>query len=169
MLLRSSTPFSVFECSTLLSLGLLPLLVSSSLAGIPWLWPSPTTRGLSDNAGLTFTASCSVLSGPPCLALVAFLSYSGRFHNLFLISLILKPEPCGQSCQVLLFARGGTCFKYIFTNFLFSIFFFFPLNKFGCPETWSVDQTSLELRGLTVSPSWVLEKKGITSLHPTLS
>lgn len=79
--------------------------------------------------GLTFTASCNVLSVPPCrdtpdtrLAPEAFLSHGGRAHNLFLVSLTLKSEPWGQSCQVLLLGGAGTSpsFKYISISFLAS-------------------------------------------------
>jgi hypothetical protein len=51
----------------------------------------------------------------------AFLSHKGRLHNFFLISLILKPEPHGWNCQVLLLAVAGTwppSFNYIFISFL---------------------------------------------------
>lgn len=55
------------------------------------------------------------------VSLVAFLSGWGRFYNPFLVSLILKPEPCGQSCRVLLLLGldHAPLFKYISTSFLF--------------------------------------------------
>lgn len=42
------------------------------------------------------------------LASEAFLSHRGRFHTPFLVSSTLKPEPCGQNCQVLLLDGAGT-------------------------------------------------------------
>lgn len=62
---------------------------------------------LQSNPGFTFTASQNDLSRPPCrdtpdtyLASAGFLSHGGRLHSLFLLSLTLNPEPCGQSCKV---------------------------------------------------------------------
>lgn len=42
------------------------------------------------------------------LDLVAFLSLRRRVYHPFLVSLTLKPEPHGQSCQVLQLAWDGT-------------------------------------------------------------
>ena len=98
------------------------------MAGIPWLWHLQHLDGLGEgNPGFTFTDSPSDLlqlhtmafhsglSGPPWrdtyatrLASATFLSHGGRFLDLFLLFLTLKPELCGRSCQVLLLAEFRT-------------------------------------------------------------
>jgi hypothetical protein len=125
MFFRSSTPFSFSDCNILLSLGLVPLPVSRCSMAMA----SQTSWGLQGNLAFTITASYNGISGSPFgdtpviyLGSVAFLTCRERFHNPFLLSLTLKPEPCGWSCQVLLLAGARTwtpSFNYIFTSFLF--------------------------------------------------
>lgn len=65
------------------------------------------------NPGFTSTASHNGFSVPPrrnnAWTQLLPLATEGDFLNSFLVSLTLKPQPCGQSCQVLLFARAGRC------------------------------------------------------------
>lgn len=100
------TPFSFVDSNVLLSdsaphlqffLDFIPCLASWHLQGKP---------------NFTFSASCNSFSRPSCrdipdicLASAALISCRGRFYNLFLRSLTLKPEPGDSwSCQVLLIA-----------------------------------------------------------------
>lgn len=81
---------------------------------------------------------------------MAFLSHGGKFHTPFVLFLTLKPEPCGQSCQVSLIAGAGTWSPqsitsspaYIDHDFLY------------CPCL-----VNLEFRDLHVTVSWVLGLK----------
>jgi hypothetical protein len=79
------------------------------------LWHLPHLGVSRMNPVFTFTASHNGLSRPPdratsdiCLASMAYLSQGGLCHSPFLLCLTLKPELCGQSCQVLLLAGAGT-------------------------------------------------------------
>lgn len=98
------------------------------LGRYPMILASLTSWGLQWMSDFTLIPSHSGLSGPPCrdtsdicLSSVASLSHGGRFHNPFLVPLTLKPEPHGQSCQVLLLAGTRTCplsFNYIYISFM---------------------------------------------------
>ena len=92
-------------------------------------------------------------------ALVAFFTPGGRFFNPFLLFLTPKPEPCGQSCQVLLLAGAKKWpLNSITTSPAFCFPWFSSLSKLGYPETCSVDQAGLELKDLPASASgegWV--------------
>ena len=74
--------------NTLLSLGLVPLPIISVFRRHRTVLASLTSWGLQGNPDSVFTASCNVLSGPPCrntsdmfLASVVLLSLRGRFHS----------------------------------------------------------------------------------------
>ena len=108
--------FSSLLTATYFSLlGLFHTQSVASLGRYTMTLASPTSWGLQGKPGFTFTVSNNGPSGPPCrdtsdtcLASVAFLTLRRRFYNPFLVSLTLKPEPCGQSCQVLLLAEAET-------------------------------------------------------------
>ena len=111
-LFRSPTPFSFVDCSTLLSLGLVPLPVSSSPQQVSHDSGISNISGLQGNPGFTFPASCNGLSRPLCrdipnthLTSATFLSCRGRFHMAFFLSLTLKSH--GQSCQLLMLSETG--------------------------------------------------------------
>jgi hypothetical protein len=99
-----------------LSLFHSPWTVSS--AGILWLWHPQLLRVSREILpSQLYTVAPEGLyagilkdyfnAGPDTsLASVVFLSCGGRFHNLFLVFLTLKPELHG--CQVLLLTRAGT-------------------------------------------------------------
>lgn len=115
MFFSSPTLFILVDCSILLSLGLAPLPISSSPQQISHNFASLTSWVLQGKPGFNSTASCNGLSSPPfrdtldtCLASPVFLNLRGKFYNLFLLSLTLKPKPCGQSCQVLHLTMAGS-------------------------------------------------------------
>lgn len=62
-LFRSPTPFSFVDCSTLLSLGLLPHPVSRFLRLV---YHDSGIANIMGFPGFTLTASCNGLSGPSC-------------------------------------------------------------------------------------------------------
>lgn len=130
---------------------------------IPWLWHLQHLENSSTvQAGFTFKASWNSLSRPPCLlttdtclALVAFLSCGGSFHNHFFIFLPSKWEPHDRSCQALLLAGAGTyppCFLYQLSVVGFLHCLSFSLNLF----------TSWQLR-------WVVSFQEFTTIFTQLS
>lgn len=103
----TATYFSVLGCFHTWS--------ATFLGKYPTAQGSPTHWGPQGNPDFTFTASHSVLSRPPCRdtsdtcpASVAFNNHRERFYSPFLVSLTLEPEPCSQSCHILLLAGAGT-------------------------------------------------------------
>lgn len=108
---------------------------------------SPTSWSLQYHPSFTFTASHTDLFGPPSkhtpgmyLASTVFLSFEGRFHNPFLVSLMLNLEQCGQSCLVFCAWYSGhltPSHKYIF-NFLSRFPLKNPLDLMDFPlqRTW---------------------------------
>lgn len=100
-LFRPPTPFSFVDCHTLLSLGLVPLPVSSSPQQVSHSSGIPQHLGVSKAiqaslSQLHAVASLGLHAGTflTRLASVVFLRCGGRFHNLLLVFLTLKSEPC---------------------------------------------------------------------------
>ena len=76
----------------------------------------PTSWGLQDDPGFTFTASCNDLScrdstafPTPCVASMAFLTHGKRFHNPFTLASLttLKPSSYEQHHQIWLLTWDG--------------------------------------------------------------
>ena len=107
-------------------------LLAAFLGRYPMALTSLPSWSLHGNPGFTFTASCNGLSGPPCrdipdthLVSATLLSHGRRFLNSFLLFLTLKPEPHGQSCQVLLLARTWSLLQFHFHQIsVFNGFFY---------------------------------------------
>lgn len=88
---------------------------------------------------------------------MVFLSIRGEsFHNSFILSLILKPEPMAETakiCFLLELKHGDLLLDYIFTSFLF--FWGFPLlPKIDCPESQFVDQTGFKPENFLPPEYW---------------
>lgn len=102
--------------SSHLCFGLVPSLSTALFGRCLLAQVPPTSGGLHHNSGFIFTASDSILSGPPYrdfsvtgLASVDLLNHGGRFqanpftHVLFMtprVEVTLKAEACGLCCQV---------------------------------------------------------------------
>lgn len=83
----------------------------------------------------------------PWLASAAFLRHRRKFYNLFLLSLTLKPEPCSQSCQVLICARAGTWPTHSIISTPALWLWWFPSQpNFGSRRNFSVDHVALNLK-----------------------
>jgi hypothetical protein len=156
-LFRSPTPFIFVAWNTLLSLGLVPLPISS----FPWQashhFKVSNILGSQHNPGspsqLHTMASLGLHAGTRVPLTMpgptSFLYPRQRFHSPFLVSLTLKLtlRPYDQSCQLLLPAGAGaqpsrsmTCSLACFPQWI-------PLlPKIGSSDTCSVDQAGLELR-----------------------
>ena len=165
--LNSAPPCLMSKCSSdfqLLSalltaphfflLGCFHSLLADILSPYPRALVSLTLRGLHGNAGFFFTASGEGLSGLPWRDIPATHLVSGfqRFHNPSLVSLTLKPVPCGKRSLYLNAFSPASYFQS------------FPLlPKLGCPRTWSVAQAGLKLRDLPTPASIMLGLKACTT------
>lgn len=100
-------------------LQLLSALLTTTYSLLDWfcsLLAALLSRYPMTHPGFSFTASCNGLSVLPWgdtshtyLSPMALLRYGRKSYNAFLVSLILKSEPCGWNCQVLLLDGDGTC------------------------------------------------------------
>lgn len=109
MLFWSPTPFSFVNCSKLLSYGLIPFSTSnfpwqvSNNSGISNILGSSRQSRLQLHRFTQWPLWGSIQDTPDtCLTSADFGSHGGIFCIYFLLSLTLKPEPYGWSCQVLL-------------------------------------------------------------------
>lgn len=85
-------------------LGRFYSLLAASSAGVPRLWHLPH-RGFTLKPYTMSSLGLHRMHTPDTLLTsMASLSHGGRFHNPFLLSLTLRPEPQGQGCHVLLLA-----------------------------------------------------------------
>lgn len=98
----------------LFRLGWFHSLLAALLGRYPQLWHLQYL-GVSKTMQASPSQLHRGLSGPPCRGepwyspgLSGFPESWGRFHDSFLLSLILTPEPHDKSCQVLLLAGAGT-------------------------------------------------------------
>ena len=101
-LFRSLTPFTFVDCNLLLFPGLVPLSVSSFPQQLSHDSGISRVLGLQGNPGYTLTALHNGLSRDTpdtCPTPAAFLSHEERFHNPFLLSLTLKPEPMAKAAK----------------------------------------------------------------------
>lgn len=164
---RSATPFSFVDCSTLLSLGLFPLL-AAFFGRYHRTLESLTSWDFKGNTGFAFTA---LQSGPPSrdtptilLVSVTFLGPGRRSHRPFL-SLTLKLEPCGRGCQVLLFAGAEKWPPFSIPSSAAFCFQCLPvLPMLSCPGTHCVHQAGLELKDSPASAFLVLGLKVCTTI-----
>lgn len=95
VLFRSPTPYSFVDYNMHLSLGLISTPVYNSWevfhdSGVCSILGSPTQSSFHTVSFLGIHAGTSLIV---CLASAAFLSFRGRLHNPFLVSLTLKPDP----------------------------------------------------------------------------
>jgi hypothetical protein len=126
------TPFCFVDYNTLLSLRLFQFPVNSfhlqvshnSDISNSLEFPLQSRLHLHSSPQWPLWASTQ---GHPCyLTSAAFLRCEGRFHNSFLLSLALNPEPHGWSCHVLLLAGVITWSSHSIASLLASSFQRFP-------------------------------------------
>jgi hypothetical protein len=136
---RSPTLFSFVDCNTLRMLEWYHTHSAAFLSSYPMTLASPTPSCLKPRR-VIFTALCKVslgLHGGQLLSTPGLIGVKPRKAILQTLACIpYWPEPCGQSCQVLLRTGAGTLCLSLF--------------KLGCPGTCSVD-SGLELRDLPAS------------------